>query len=128
MVSSWDEVKIEFLPKRRSPTGKPMIRFLEGAVIHGVYIPAGYTCDGGSIPMAFHWLFNPFGKGLRSFVVHDLRCDTPGYDRRAADAELFRNLKKDRMTIFGRCAIWAAVRLYAIAKQTFGKDTCTDQE
>ena len=39
-----------------------------------IEVPAGFECDGASVPKAFWSRFPPFGKYLPAAVVHDLLC------------------------------------------------------
>lgn len=55
-------------------------------------VPAGFITDGGSIPPFFQGLINPYGKGLKAFVVHDWLYATQKFNREQSDECLRRAL------------------------------------
>lgn len=62
-----------------------------------VVVPAGYRCDGVTIPWLFRWMFNPWGEAAAAAVVHDwmCKCAREGmYSRFYAD-KVFRKAMKD---------------------------------
>jgi hypothetical protein len=50
-----------------------------------ICVPAGFECDGESIPAILHSLVPPFGVSRRGATVHDWLYSTAAYGRKTAD-------------------------------------------
>lgn len=84
-------------------------RFFE--VLEGQY--RGFTSDGASVPVFFHFFLDPFdARYIEAFVKHDWEY-TFGYkERKQADEELRDELIKAGMNMLKASIIYFAVRIF----------------
>lgn len=96
-------------------------RVYSGVLDAIVDVPAGFVCDGESIPLAVQWLAPPFGLSRRAAFVHDYLYRNRGYydanttfhavTRTQADA-VYRELCEVKGLSAWRSNIrWAVLRL-----------------
>lgn len=107
-------------PRRHwwSRQGRPLVRLtapldyddIELGVIH---VPAGFVSDGGSIPpLCWPLVGDPFGPGLRAFVLHDFGYSTRFVPRLDVDRLLYRSLRDCGLSLARRRLIYRAVRMF----------------
>lgn len=100
------------------PSNSTMLtRFIveEDVEVNGYKVKSGFITDAGSIPWGMRDQFNPVGKGLPAFIVHDSKCIDTNYSRKKADKELYRDLKACGVNRFRAKAMYLGVRAYANA-------------
>ncbi len=88
-----------------------------------ITVPAGFITDGASVPRALWSLLPSWGSYSRAAVVHDFLCvaldrGAPlalAPTRREADAIFYEAMGVCGTPWLTRLAMWAAVRLFALA-------------
>jgi len=80
----------------------------------GIRIPAGYDCDGASIPKMFHWLVgNPFdSKFIEAAFIHDWIYWTHCKSRDIADWLFYHTLIENGVPKVKALVMYNAVRLF----------------
>lgn len=77
----------------------------------------GLRTDFGSIPVLFRWVFNPIGKEVPAYLLHDYLCDQARLgilDREDADFYLLKVLESVGTSIYRRYMIYYFCRLHSI--------------
>ena len=101
-----------------------MVTILEPVVFRAITVPAGYSCNLGSIPFGFRWIIRPFHwRSIKCYVVHDYLCDKAECweTRKLADLTLREHLKNHGY-VWRPYAVYLAVRLNAIYWWLFKKN------
>lgn len=95
--------------------GPRTLRFMEDCHLFGVTIPCGYEVDGASVPRLFWWVLSPFTEGLPAACVHDFRHrpEMTWKERKDADYEFYRNLRKCQLSWLRCVGALAGVRFWA---------------
>jgi hypothetical protein len=92
---------------------------LEPLTFRDITVPAGFTCDGASVPRPLWWFLPTWGRHSRAAVVHDYLCrlarsGTPHVaapNRAKADAVFFDAMVECGVNITVRWLVWLAVRI-----------------
>ena len=79
---------------------------------HGVKVPAGFICDGASVPTAVKPIFNNGIRYLRAAIIHDYCYRTGKIPRNFADAIFKKILREDGVTPFKAHLMWLGVRSF----------------
>lgn len=87
----------------------------EDVTVNGYKVIAGFITDTGSIPWGMRDQFNPVGRGLPAFIVHDAKCIDTNYSRKKADKELYRDLQDCGVNKRRAWIMYMGVRAYANA-------------
>ena len=105
--AEWPEIPVAFI-------GPSKIQLKDDAYLHGCLIPKGFISDGGSVPVAFHFVAKPFGAGLKSFLPHDWMYVREGLPiaRKQADILLYENLRRDGFGWLRAKTVYRAVRMF----------------
>ena len=89
------------------------IKLVEPFSYGAITVPAGFVCDGASIPKLF-WSFvgSPFDKFLFAAVLHDWCCtDTENFTRKEADDLFLEAMEELGIPMWKRDIMWRAVSL-----------------
>ena len=79
-------------------------------VVKDITIPAGFVCDGASVPAIAMPIFNNGIRYLRAAILHDFCYRTGIVPRKQAD-DLFKEvLREDGVTKFKSYMMWLGVR------------------
>jgi hypothetical protein len=104
--------------------GARELTLIEDAVLFGVLIPKGFTCDGATVPRALWWVLSPLTDGMYAAIVHDFRLkedEECANIRRMADEEFFRNLRSSGLNLFRATTAYIAVRTWSVMYTYFIK-------
>lgn len=89
-----------------------------------ITIPAGFSCDGASIPKAFHSLIGVFDLSITAPLIHDFLYRSQGmpaveavtpyriFDRAEVDALFAEIMKEEGVPVWRRRAAYLAVRAF----------------
>ena len=91
-----------------------------------VHVPAGFTCDGASIPpLVWPLLYQTFDpRVMVAATIHDWLYHTHSHSRAVADAVLEKLLRRDSAAQFKAWMIYRVVRLFG---GLFWPNTVEDQ-
>ncbi len=104
--------------ERHTSLPNPKFEFLDGGHIKLLEnfawglerVPAGFICDGSSVPRVLHSYVRPFGDGLRAALFHDQDYRAQQVTRAVADARFHHRLKLIGMRKSKAWVVWAGVR------------------
>lgn len=75
-----------------------------------VLIPAGFVCDGSSVPVPFRSLAARFTKSIAAGVLHDYLYATGKFSRRVADWLFYKALRDAGVPRWRSGLMWVGVR------------------
>jgi hypothetical protein len=108
------------LPKIQPVPSTGEYAVAEGFAIDGLYIPAGFTTDGASIPR-FFWRIvgHPFQSScILAAVVHDWLYVTKKFTQKEADKLFYKLLKESGNSKVKSWLFYRAVRAFGWTKFT----------
>jgi hypothetical protein len=87
---------------------RPVYKLLDPITLLGITVPAGFLTDLVSAPKwARRWL--PLSKMARASLIHDYACNRLPISKWACNALFWRQMGRDRVSLFWRLCCWAYV-------------------
>ena len=80
-----------------------------------IRVPKSFITDGASVPHSLQWLYNPFGKWIKSAVIHDYlysKYNNTGINRKLADKIFYHIMKESKVNSNTRKKFYKAVRYF----------------
>ena len=82
-------------------------------------VPNGFLTDFGSIPRLFKPFFDPIGKEVPSYVLHDYLCSLSNqgkFSRSKADKILLESLRESGTSVYRSYMIYAGCRVFSLVR------------
>ncbi len=80
-------------------------------------VPKGFLTDFGSIPRPLKPFFDPIGKEVPCYVLHDYLCDLSNqgkFSRSKADKILLESLREIGTSVYRQLMIYAGCRAFSL--------------
>jgi hypothetical protein len=113
-------MKIRSLDVRWMPPdgwrSEPRYVLLDGFIIAGVLVPAGFESDGATVPLLLRWLFPPADRYFPAAIAHDFLLKQKSISRKMADSIFYHALGQCGISTVRRWIMYAAVRVQSLSK------------